>query len=97
MDKILKVEMLYNNRKKNHLAAYALGFFLGSFGAHYFYAGANDWGWLVLILLLATLLTGGGLLFIYGPLVLFGAIHTYFVVNARNKAIYDECLVLIGD
>jgi len=97
MDKILKVEMLYNNRKKSQVAAYALGFFLGSFGAHYFYADRTEWAWLVLSLLIVTIFTGGALFFAYAAVVLFGAVHTYFVVNARNKAIYDECLVLIGD
>jgi len=97
MDKILQVEMLYKNRKKSQVAAYALGFFLGSFGAHYFYAESSEWAWLVIALLLVTILTGGTLFFLHAIVVLFGAMHTYFVVNARNKAIYDECLVLIGD
>jgi len=95
MNKMLQVEMLYNSRKKNALIAYIVGFFLGAFGAHYFYCGKNDWGLAILMLLALGFITGGALMFLHVIAVMLGFVHTWFVVEEVNKDIYQGCMVMI--
>ena len=96
-DNILKVELLYNSRKKNMFVGYLLGAVFGGFGVHYFYAGKSDYGLCILALLALTIFTGGATLFIHVIAMLAGVIHTYFVVEDANKVIYQECKIMVGD
>ncbi len=83
----LKVEVLYNIQKKSTLVAYLLGAVLGGLGVHYFYAKRADLGAIILGLLLAALSFGLAFTLIYYAAILFGVIHTYFVVQDTNRKI----------
>lgn len=96
-DNSLKLQLLYNSRKKNMVVAYLLGFLLGGFGVHYFYCGKNDYGLVIIALLVLTLFTGGATMFVHGIAVLIGVVHTYFVVEDMNKVIYQECKIMVGE
>lgn len=96
MDNNFKIEVLYNQRKKNMVVAYLLGAVLGGFGAHYFYCRESGYGAVILGLLLLSILSGGALAFLYWIAVLGGVVHTYYCVEKVNAQIRLECEVLVG-
>lgn len=96
MNKKLQIEMLYDSKKKSMIIAYLLGFLLGSFGVHYFYAGETEMGVFVIALLVAGMLFPP-VLFIFWAVVIIGVVHTYFVVEDANKKIHLQCEALYED
>lgn len=85
--------MLYDKQKKSVFIAYLLGFFLWMFGLHCFYAKQNAHG--VFRLLLGVV----GLVFppmmtVAVVVALIDGVLTYFLVEATNKRIYAEVMML---
>ena len=86
----LQIELLYETKKKSMLWAYLIGAFLGSFGMHYFYAGKENYGLVVLISLVLTFFAPQ-LILIHSIMVLTGLVHTKFVIDEVNEGIRAEC------
>jgi hypothetical protein len=99
----VKAEVLYNSKKKSMLAAYLLGGFLGNIGAHYFYLGRKEFGFIMIgntILMVATTASGSEGVMVLGSLVYLLAlgasfVHTYYVCNEVNKNLRDECAIMV--
>lgn len=85
--------MLYDKQKKSVFIAYLLGFFLWMFGVHCFYAKQNAHG--VFRLVLGTVgLVVPELLIVATVVALIDGVLTYFLVEATNKRIYAEIMML---
>lgn len=100
MDNKLKVEVLYDGRKKNMIVAYILWLLGGSFGIQYLYLKRPEYCVILILLFISQGFSGmilgtPVLTFIFLGLVLAGVIHTYFVVVDTNDRIRKECEILM--
>ena len=96
MENRLKIEVLYDSRKKSKLIAYAIGAVLGSLGGHYFYLGKENYGCVILgLLVVSTVVPQLTIVFLLA--VFAGVIHTAFVCDEVNLQIRDECQILMED
>ena len=98
----VKAEVLYNSKKKSMWAAYLLGAFLGNTGAHYFYLGKKEYGFIMIantVIMVASSVSGSNGIAAFGAIVYFlviggSFVHTYYACNEANKQIQDECAIL---
>tara|TARA_R110000803_G_scaffold67542_1_gene129263 strand:- start:323 stop:643 length:321 start_codon:yes stop_codon:yes gene_type:complete len=101
----VKIEVLYNSKKKSMLAAYLIGAFLGGIGAHYFYLGRKEFGFAMLgsgIVFFMGAMSGNENIIIVSSLVhtflcIASFVHTYYICNEVNAQLRDECVIMVED
>lgn len=89
------VDTFASGAGRNKLAAALLAFFLGGFGAHWFYLGRRDWGSFYLVAFLLSVLTAAifigfiGFVFV-GGLCLYDFISLLSLSESEFQAKYNN-------